>query len=70
MVIYKSFFSFSWLGKNRLLYQSNSNSLFHVSYGESSKWSELVVGFNAHWFGRSDGDESAVSGLDEVRALL
>jgi hypothetical protein len=46
------------------LNKSYSNCLFHVSYGESSKWSVFFVWFNTHWFGWSDKVLTAVTCLD------
>lgn len=43
---------------------TNSNSSFHISDSESTKWGILFEWFNTHSFGWFESDESGVGSLD------
>jgi len=40
---------------------TDGNSLFHISDGESSKRWVLIEGFNAHWFLWNQSDHSSIT---------
>ena len=49
---------------------TDGNGSLHVSDGESTKRWELSEGLNTHWLGGSQGDNSTVTGLDELGFFL
>ncbi|KAF1761688.1 hypothetical protein GCK72_009944 [Caenorhabditis remanei] len=44
---------------------SDSDSLSHVTNGETSEWSVVGEGLNAKWLGWDELDDSGISGLEE-----
>mmetsp|Transcript_16754 Transcript_16754/g.37905 ORF Transcript_16754/g.37905 Transcript_16754/m.37905 type:complete len:525 (-) Transcript_16754:84-1658(-) len=53
-----------------LLDDSDSDSLSHVTDGETSKRWVLLESLNAHRLGRNESDESSLSVLQELRVVL
>ena len=49
-----------------LLDDTDGNSLFHISDGESSEGWELVELFNSHWLLWDESHNAGVTGLDEL----
>jgi len=43
---------------------TDGNGLSHISNGESSQWSVLTEGFDAHWFGWFQFDDGGITGFD------
>jgi len=43
---------------------TDGNSLSHVTHGKTTKWGELLEGFNAQWFGWDQDDDGGITRFD------
>ena len=53
-----------------LLNDTDGNSLFHISDGESTKRWVILEVFNAHWFGWQQFNHSSITSLDKFWVVL
>jgi hypothetical protein len=58
------------LGLLDTLDDTDSNSLSHVTDGETTKRWVLSEGFNTHWLGWNHLDNGGITGLDELRRVF
>jgi hypothetical protein len=49
---------------------TNSNSLSHITDGETSEGRIISEGLNTHWLGWNHLDDGSITRLDEFRAVL